>query len=173
MPEPELQLCTFPNPQLNPENRRRVSFYAASDLVLIRDGLPTLQPAAEDFFLDAPPFNLPKDTRCDPEHTYLRTRQYAPWIAYFNGHGMERHVLARGSVLSFTAEHDVTLAELADLQTKLDDAGRGLYRNEGLGRVLVNPPSPSLNRRWASPSTCKALNGPPGRLLPHPNAHRR
>ena len=100
--------------------------YLASDLCLLDDhGQPCLSPEGRQLGLDR--------LALVPEKSFLRTRDYAPWNAYRRAHDMERQVIVRGSVLALAG----TISE-ADV-TRLEREGLGLYRNQGLGQVRINP----------------------------------
>lgn len=122
---------TLENPPALPETVDSPSsdlnfLYLASDLCLLnRNGQPCLAPEGEDLGIEG--------AKLVPENSFLRTRSYAPWNAYRRHHDMERQVIARGSVLALDGDIDP-----AALQAIARD-GLGLYRNQGLGRVLVNP----------------------------------
>jgi len=100
--------------------------YLASDLCLLDEhAQPCLQPNGSMLGLGELPL--------DPTRSFVRTRRYAPWNAYRRGHDMERQVITRGSVLAFEGRAD------ADAIERLTRNGAGLYRNQGLGRLLVDP----------------------------------
>lgn len=104
-----------------------VHFYLLSDLAPFEYGMPTVSPSADFFGLhDGIPV---------PETSFVRTRTYALWNRYYNTQMMDRRVLCRGSVLTYRAAD----ADLKALQENLK-GGLGLYCEEGLGRVWVNPP---------------------------------
>ncbi len=109
------------------KNDKFVSFYLASDLWLVHDSIPTLLPEAKDFGLG--------EGKLDLTRTYIRTRSYSPWNAYFKGRQEERNVIVKGSVITFICS---TPPDLSLLQAELDK-GIGLHVEEGLGQVLVNP----------------------------------
>ena len=126
------------------EDPRRVVLVLASDLALLRDGMPVLLPRGEDF-------GLPEDSRLLPEETFLRTRRYVPWNRFFNCRMAERQVLLKGSVLTFQVPDPL---DPVALQAALA-AGVGMHREEGLGQVEVNPSwvlSPPLLVSPAEPS---------------------
>ena len=104
-----------------------VSLYLLSDMALVRDGMPTLVPRAEDFGL--------KEASLIPGRCFMRSRSYSPWNAFYNCRMTERNVLCKGSVISFIVKDS---ADIESLQRDLS-RGVGLYREEGMGQVLVNP----------------------------------
>ena len=100
--------------------------YLASDLCLLnKNGQPCLAPQGEALGLGG--------AALVPEKSFLRTRRYAPWNAYRGHHDMERQVIARGSVLALKG--DIAPESLDAIARD----GLGLYRNQGLGHVMVNP----------------------------------
>jgi hypothetical protein len=110
----------------------RIILYLASDLALMRDGSPVLEPSAEDF-------GLGSAYRLDLAHTFVRTRSFSPWIQFRDGYDIERQVICKGSVITFErVETSGQAAPAVDLQNLLT-GGLGLHRAEGCGRVLVNP----------------------------------
>lgn len=107
-----------------------VVLYLASDLVLLRDGNPVLLPNAGDF-------GLQDDCVLDLKRTFIRTRAYSPWIHYRDGYDIERQSITQGSVLTFrTAGNDSV--SIDGIRERFA-SGWGLHRNEGCGRLLVNP----------------------------------
>jgi CRISPR-associated protein Csx10 len=114
------------NPCLFDGADNRMALYLASDLALVRNGLPVLQPHAADFGLGQAEFR--------PDQSYLQVRRYVPWNAFYNCYTTERQVLCKGSVLVF----DNVSANPKEVQQQLS-AGVGLYVEEGLGQVWVNP----------------------------------
>jgi CRISPR-associated protein Csx10 len=123
-----LENNTAAAPQSEPLNDGRICFYLLSDLAISRNGMPVLMPSAADF-------GLPENAELDLENTFVRSRKYSPWNSYFNCRMSERQVLVRGSVISFKNCGTVNPEKIADAVS----AGIGLYREEGLGQVLVNP----------------------------------
>jgi hypothetical protein len=110
-----------------------VILYCASDLALIDQatGVAKLTPGGGDFLLDGAKFSA--------ERSYLRVRSYAPFNATRRRFDLERQVIAKGSVLVFSREQEFSTEELTGLVKRLE-GGIGLYRQDGLGRLLVNPP---------------------------------
>lgn len=113
-----------PEPAIDPGNFTAV--YLAADLCLLDErAQPCLQPDGTMLGLGELPL--------DPARSFIRTRRYAPWNAHRRAHDMERQVISRGSVLVFKGRPDAAAIE------RLHADGAGLYRNQGLGRVLVDP----------------------------------
>jgi hypothetical protein len=109
-----------------------MAFYLESDLALVREGVPVLFPRGDDLEL------FPKGAATFlPERSFLREKQFAVWNAFFNGRMEERHALARGSVLTYRVS-DLSEDDAARLRARLD-RGIGLYREEGWGRLCLNP----------------------------------
>ena len=105
-----------------------VTLWLLSDLALQDPwGQPTLYPDPELLGLGAGELDL--------EHSFLRTRSYAPFNGKWARHDLERPVLVQGSVLRYR------LATPPDAGTRERLAsGVGLHRQAGLGRVWVDPP---------------------------------
>lgn len=120
-----------------------VILYLASDLALTQAGMVTLKPDPQHFGITEGQYLA--------EKSYVRLRRYTPWNSFFNCRMEERNVLCKGSVLVFSTK---TQPDLPALQQKLA-SGVGLYTEEGLGQILVNPPwliqAPKL-RQAATPA---------------------
>lgn len=68
----------------------------------------------------------------DPDRpSFLRTRRYSSWNTARRGYGRERVVITAGSVINFLAAQPVDPGALA--------CGLGLYREQGLGQVELDP----------------------------------
>lgn len=119
-------------PQTVIAGSERLLLYCASDLALVDpvSASPLLIPTAEVFGLSAATFNAQK--------SYLRIRSYAPFNAKRRHFDLERQVLAKGSVLVFDKTGGFSADELNVLQQRLG-RGIGLYRQDGLGQIIVNP----------------------------------
>lgn len=102
--------------------------WCLSDLALVDAwGQPTLDPSPMHLGLSR--------GRLDPDRTFLRLRRYAPWNGHRRAPDLQRQVIRRGSVIALTdLEPPLTRAEQALLT-----AGVGLYREQGLGRLCLNP----------------------------------
>jgi CRISPR-associated protein Csx10 len=111
-----------------------VRLYCLSDLAL-RDpltGAPTLVPSA-DFFFE------PEDQAVFlPGRSFVRTRGFAPFNAKRWCRDLERQVIEKGSVLTFSCERPQTPEWLQALRNRLAP-GAGMYLHDGLGQVMVNP----------------------------------
>jgi len=107
--------------------------YCVSDLALIdhATGCPVLVPTARHFGLPEAEFNAGM--------SYLRTRCYVPFNGTRRRFDLERQVIVKGSVLVFTRNEGFSTTDLAHLNERLA-AGVGLYRQDGLGLLLANPP---------------------------------
>ena len=126
---------TSPPPDTTPQESPdgAIVFFLESDLALVREGNPVLEPSPEDFYLN-------KSFRMDLARTFIRIRTFSPWVAFRDGYDMERQVIAKGSVLTFCpSKGECSGVSLRDLQERLDQ-GLGLHCSDGLGKVLVNPP---------------------------------
>ena len=107
--------------------------YCLSDLALQDDatGIPTLNPEPGMFGLTSGAFQS--------ANSFLRTRSYTPFNGKRRRSDLERQVIAKGSVLVFSTQGDeIGAGSLAAIAAKLA-SGVGLYRQDGLGKVLVNP----------------------------------
>lgn len=114
------------------ENENYLVFYSLSDAAF-RDektGAPTFAPAAEQLGLNA--------ATLIPEKCFLRTRRYAPYNSKRKCWDLERHVICRGSVITFKVDSPPSESFLADVQKHLDN-GVGLFQSDGLGSFLLNP----------------------------------
>ncbi len=78
----------------------------------------------------------------DSSHSQIRTGSYAPWNGARKSRDAERLVILPGSVLAIRSATPPDSAKIRD--------GLGLFRCEGLGRVLLNPAF--LNCEKLSPS---------------------
>ena len=118
-------------PALASEVGEAVSLWLLSDLAANdANGMPTLTPTAADLGL---PWGNPV-----ADKTYTRIRSYAPYNTHHQLYGRERQVIAAGSVLSFKVDAPPTASQLADWRIMVN-AGLGLYRESGLGRVVLEP----------------------------------
>lgn len=100
--------------------------YLASDLCLEENGIYVTRLKPEHFGLD-------NSIAIDWKHSFVRIRKYSPWNAFWKGRMRERQVIRKGSVITLTGSVDS-----AKLKTKFEK-GFGLFREEGLGRLLINP----------------------------------
>jgi hypothetical protein len=106
----------------------RLTLWCLSDLLLLDDsGQPTLDPRPSHFGLTR--------GRLDPDGTFLRFRRYAPWNAHRQAYDVQRQVIRRGSVIAFTGIDP----PLTDAERRAIESGVGLHREQGLGRVCIDP----------------------------------
>jgi len=106
-----------------------VTFWLLADMALQDEfGQPLLQPTAKNL-------GLPAHFQLDLEKTFVRSRRYAPFNAHRGRREIERVVLTMGSVLHFSSQQSVDAETLQRIQAQ----GIGLYRQNGLGRVWINP----------------------------------
>jgi hypothetical protein len=106
-----------------------VTFWLLADMALQDEfGQPLLQPTAKNL-------GLPAHFQLDLAKTFVRSRRYAPFNAYRGRREIERVVLTMGSVLHFSSQQSVDAKTLQRIQAQ----GIGLYRQNGLGRVWINP----------------------------------
>lgn len=103
-----------------------IVLWLASDLALVDcHGQPKL-------VADGADFGFPHAT-IDWSRSFVRHRSYTPYNGYRRALDMERQVLSRGSVLTLRAD-----TVDASALTRLAESGAGLYRECGLGRIIVN-----------------------------------
>ena len=100
--------------------------YLASDLYLEENGIPVTRLKAKHFGLDS-------NIQIDWEHSFVRIRKYSPWNSFWKGRMRERQVIRRGSVITLKKQLDTE-----ELKKRFEK-GYGLFREEGLGKILVNP----------------------------------
>jgi len=115
-------------------NSNRITLYCLSDLAL-RDGgsgALTLIPDGSHFGLTG--------VVLDKMRSFIRTRSYAPFNGTRCANDLERQVISKGSVITFVKCDNQPFdgAEIAVLQKRLS-CGTGLYLQDGLGRLLLNP----------------------------------
>lgn len=106
----------------------QLTLWCLTDLALLDGrGQSTLQPTPAHFGLTC--------GRLDVSRTFLRFRRFAPWNAYRQAYDLQRQVIRRGSVIAFS---DIDPPLTNDEVSKIA-AGVGLCREQGLGRVCVDP----------------------------------
>lgn len=109
---------------------RLVHIFLVSDLLLKHNGMPSLVPDASDFGIE--------NASVVWDKTFIDTKTVSPWNSFFNCRTEERQLIAKGSVITFRTEDEMTAEDLAALRSKLS-GGVGFCREEGLGDVMVNP----------------------------------
>lgn len=107
-----------------------------SELALVdeRTGAARLTPRPGDF-------GLPDHWKLEPSHSFVRRRHYDRFNGYRRSFDLKRHVLRRGSVITFTSGSDdrrLTADELAEAERRAS-TGAGVDRHEGLGQFLLEP----------------------------------
>lgn len=108
----------------------RVSFLCCSRLSL-RDpatGAPTFRP-------DPLAFGLPDSWRLLPEASFVRTSRFSPYNSQWRRPELERHVIEKGSVITFVGHEAVSLDDVRESTSR----GVGIWRDEGLGEVVAHP----------------------------------
>ncbi|NYZ13556.1 hypothetical protein HL658_13440 [Azospirillum sp. RWY-5-1] len=120
-----------------------VVVYLLSDTALIDEatGTPVTEPRPVDFGLPA------KDWSLDRKRSFLRVRGYAPVNGHRRAFDLERQVIVAGSVLVFKRCKDGPSADPAEVERRARE-GVGLHRQDGLGRILVNPPFVGVRAAW-------------------------
>ena len=146
--------------QVKPPDPRRMEqggdgpllIYCLTDLALDdpETGQPTLTPSPGHF-------GLPDGARIDPARTFARWRRYSPVNGKRARPDLERQVLVRGSVIAFDVPGGVDEAELVSSL----DRGVGMYRQDGLGQVLVRPWFVAQNSPAARSGGTSAAQKPP------------
>lgn len=140
-----------------------------SDLALVNEaGAPTLVPAAHLL-------GLPPGARYQAERSFVRFRRYAPYNQARRSHDVERQVISQGSVLCYALDADSNFEPA--LLNKMAE-GIGLYRESGLGQVLINsafltqasPPFASFPEQAVTEQETKPSR-PSGRLVDWLDAH--
>lgn len=107
-----------------------IHYYCLTDIALRNNetGAPTLIPEPVHFHLD--------DTaKFDPERSYIRSRTYTSFNKKRQLYDLEKQAICRGSLITFHCSGKV----LTDDYLRIIQDGIGCYRNEGLGKVFVNP----------------------------------
>ena len=117
------------SPTPGPARGTSATLWLLSDLALQDEhGQPSLEPSPMHLLGLA-------GGRVDWDKTFIRTRRYAPWNGKRGTPDLERWVIQQGSVIRLdldqAADHDRLRAHC--------QAGLGLYRECGLGRVWVDP----------------------------------
>ncbi|MCL4555910.1 MAG: hypothetical protein M1572_03360 [Gammaproteobacteria bacterium] len=114
-----------------PSNGNMLTIWLQSDLCLIdANGQPNLHPSC----LSQLNSNLPK-APIDLANSYIRKRSYNVWNAFKKSYDTERQVITAGSILTYDLAQPLTSEQVA-----LCQQGFGLYRENGLGQVLLNHP---------------------------------
>lgn len=102
-----------------------VYLYAVSNLCFYdKAGRPTIQPDAESL-------HLPTGSKIEWGKSRLQHRRYTSWNGKRQTKNADRYIIERGSVICATIP--------AELPASTWSKGVGAYRNEGFGRLLVNP----------------------------------
>ncbi|MEH6540590.1 hypothetical protein [Halopseudomonas sp.] len=117
-----------PAPTRGGRENHELVLWLLSDMQLLNQGQPALQPLPELL-------GLPTGSRWLPERSFLRARRYSVWNAWRRHHDPERQVISRGSVLRYQLATPLSEDQLAALE-----AGLGIHIEAGLGQVWVNPP---------------------------------
>jgi hypothetical protein len=135
-----------PDPDDTNEDTDHLTFWLLSDLALEDDsGSPLLDPSLRQLVGPARSGGMP-DAPLDRSGSFIRAGRYSPYNGFLRCHDVERVVLGRGSVLRYELPGEAA----AFMKVRPFDAGFGLYREAGLGRVWCNPvvlgsPGPDLD----------------------------
>jgi len=112
-----------PGEQIIPKGK--LVIYAESDIAFVNKyGEDCLTPNVSHF-------NLPAKSTILWDESQVRTRRYSPWNNKRFNRDADRNVIERGSVFVIETTQEVNTNLLSD--------GIGIYRNEGLGNILINP----------------------------------
>jgi len=109
-------------------NASRCLIYLASDTALMSNGQPRLIPHAADF-------GLPESAAVDWNHTFLRSRSFAPYNAFRRAYDCQRVLLQKGSIITFSCPEGYD----PDQVHSRCASGIGLFTNEGCGEAYANP----------------------------------
>lgn len=122
-------------PSLATAGDTHLSLVLTSELALVDEatGAPRLTPEPADF-------GLPEHWQLDLDTSFIRHRHYDRFNGYRKSFDLKRHVLQRGSVISFQSSNGSSLTddELAAIEA-VQKRGAGVDRQEGLGRYLLEP----------------------------------
>lgn len=130
----------------------QLTLWLLSDLYLHHAGENTLVPTPESL-------GLPKEAKLLTEKSFLRSRRYSTYNAYRKHYDKERQVITRGSVLRYQLPDGFT--DYKELEQKLSQ-GLGLYTENGLGQVWINPPLlNNAHPQWNHIAETKALTKKP------------
>lgn len=114
-------------PESSQDNPQVLTLWLLSDLALLdHQGQASLIP-------DARTLGLPEGSEWLVEKSYLRSRRYSTFNGYRRSYDAERQVISRGSVLRYRLARPLDTKALERLQQI------GLYQEQGLGAVAVNP----------------------------------
>ena len=107
----------------------RLVLYAESSLAFFdKYGEPTLQPELQDL-------SLPSNAKILWQESQIRPRIFAPWNGVRKTRDADRVCIAKGSVIVVQIEKSFDVSEYIAKVAK----GIGVYLNEGMGKILVNP----------------------------------
>lgn len=125
----------------SPAESRLFHIYLLSDIAL-RDhetGLPTLTADVRNFGLAGDDLDFVNNAlEVKPEMSFLRSRIYAPFNRKRRSFDLERQVLVKGGVVTMQTRRSLNNRDVEKLHS-IFDSGLGCYRQDGLGKVLLNP----------------------------------
>jgi CRISPR-associated protein Csx10 len=128
---------------------KQITLWLLSDLSLYHEGQYLLTPTPESI-------GLPKDSKLLKNQSFIRSRRYSTYNAYRKHYDKERQVIARGSVLRYELPADFTDYKVLEQQLT---QGLGLYSENGLGQVWINPPLLiDTHPQWIHTAETKTLN---------------
>lgn len=118
---------------------KQLRVWLLSDLAVIDDnGAPSFAPQPELL-------GLPPGGRLVGGESAVTTRRFAPWNRYLGTHDFERQVIEAGSVLTYCYPGGVPVGTRAPRLA-------GLFREQGFGRIWVNPPMLAQSQPQEDPS---------------------
>lgn len=109
---------------VNEGDVNKVSLLCCSDLALVNAS------GAAAYFPDAADLGLPEDWQLELANSFIRTRQYSPYNGKRRAYDLERQVISKGSVLTFSGTTASTI---------VSEFYAGLYQEQGLGALRVMP----------------------------------
>lgn len=129
------------------EDNKDIIIWLLSDAVLVNErGLPVTNPELKDLLWpileSAEHIQKVKDGwNLNLKKSFLQHRYYAPFNSKYGRRELERIVLNKGSVLCFSRSNSLE-PDLAIFEwlRKVQSSGIGVYRQNGLGKIWVNPP---------------------------------
>lgn len=114
--------------QDSPKQANILTLWLTSDMCLHDHGQAT-------FLVKPESLSLPAGTKWISGQSFVRTRRYSSFNNYRKHYDKERQVITQGSILRFELPQDANFNEICQ---KLQQ-GVGLYTEQGLGQVVINP----------------------------------
>lgn len=125
----KVEICKVDNkPNQKPKAEKILTLWLLSDMCLQDNNQITLLPQPAQL-------GLPDGTKWLSDKSFVRTRRYSIFNNYRKHYDKERQVIVQGSVLRYQLPDNVNFDEVV----KTLEQGIGLYTEQGLGQVLINP----------------------------------